>query len=222
MLTLIRKDLLLHKTAFYGYMPVLVVYLAYLASEVSRQNVFITFTGIMVAILPMILIAREDKFGAEAFICSLPVTRRQVVHAKYVMCWSVALVLTMIGLALYSIFGAEGHPTIWRVPSAGRVLLILSLGLGAGLPLALRFGWIGLVGGLVGIQILGVVAYLALETLATDLRLVDVFRGVSNGIDKLHSGLGGPLFLAVVMVVLVIFNLASCRIGVALFERREW
>lgn len=222
MLTLIRKDLLLHKVAFYGYMPVLVIYLAYLAGEVSSLNVFITFSCIMAAILPMVLIAREDKFGAEAFVCSLPVTRRQVVHAKYVMCWSTALVLAVIGLILYSIFAADGRLATWSVSTASRVLLTLSLGLGVALPLSLRFGWIGLIVFLVGCQVLGIVAILLVRTFTTNLRLGDIFNPIWGMIERMHTQLGGPLFFAVVFVMFAIFNLASCRFAVALFERRDF
>ncbi len=222
MLNLIRKDLLLHKTAFYGYMPVLVVYLAYLAGQVSSLNVFITFSCIMAAILPLVLITREDKFGAEAFICSLPVTRRQVVHAKYVLCWSIALILAVIGLVLYSIFAIDGSSAMWSVSTASRVLLTLSLGLGVAIPLSLRFGWIGLIIGLVGTQVLGIVAILFVKTFATGLRLGDVFNSVWVSLEGLHSRLGHPLFLAAVFVILVAFNLASGAIAVRLFERREF
>ena len=221
MLTLIRKDLLLHKTAFYGYMPVLVIYLGYLAGQVSSLNVFITFTCIMAAILPMVLITREDKFGAEAFVCSLPVTRRGVVHAKYVMCWSTSLILTVIGLILYSVFAAEGRPAIWSISTASRVLLTLSLGLGVALPFSLRFGWMGLIVGLIGMQILGIVTLLLVTTFATNLRLSDTFNAVSRFIEGMHSQLGSPLFLAAVIAVVTIFNLTSCQIAVAWFARRE-
>ena len=221
MLTLIRKDMLLHKTAFYGYVPVLVVYLAYLASQLSSRNVFITFACIMAAILPMVLITREDKFGAEAFVCSLPVTRRQVVHAKYVMSWSSALILTIIGLFLYSIFAPEGRVAIWSVSTAGRVLLTLSLGLGVVLPFSLRFGWVGLIAGLVGMQVIGILTLLLVRTFSTNLRIGDAFNAVSGFIERMHSQLGGPLFVAAVIVILTIFNLVSCKTAVALFERRE-
>jgi hypothetical protein len=81
MRTLIRKDLILHKVAFFGFTLVLVIYMGWLASEVSSLNSFITFTCIYAAILPMVFIAREDKCRAGMFLCRLPVTREQLTRA---------------------------------------------------------------------------------------------------------------------------------------------
>ena len=46
MLTLIRKDLLLHKSTFYGFTPAAVVYLGWFASQIDSPNVFATFACI--------------------------------------------------------------------------------------------------------------------------------------------------------------------------------
>ena len=222
MLTLIRKDLLLHKTAFYGFTPVLVIYLIWMASHGESRNAYITFACIFATILPLIFIAREDKFGAEAFVCSLPVTRGQVARAKYLISWGVALIFALIGLVIYSLLAAEGALAIWSVSTAGRVLLSLTLGLGVMLPFLLWFGWTGLIVGLVGTQVLGVVTLLIVKTFTTDLRLSDAFTAVSDFIEGMHSQLGGLLFFAAVIVIFAIFNLVSCKIAVALFERREF
>jgi hypothetical protein len=222
MFALIRKDLLLHKTAFYGYTPVMVIYLAYLASQVSSRGAFIVFSCIMSTILPMVLITREEKFGAEVFVCSLPVTRRQVVHAKYIICWIIAFVLAMMGLVLYSIFAGERSLEIWSVSNASLVFFALSLGLGVALPFSLRFGWTGLIAGLVGMQLIGIILLLIVNNFSTNFRLRDVFVGMSDFIAGIHSQLGDPLFYVAVVIILTIFNLASCKIGTALFERREF
>ena len=222
MLTLIRKDLLLHKTAFFGYTPVMVIYLAYLASQLSSRGAFIVFACIMSTILPMVLITREEKFGAEVFVCSLPVTRRQVVHAKYVMCWITALILVVMGLVLYSIFGGDGRLEIWSVLTASLVLFALSLGLGIALPFSLRFGWTGLIAGLVGLQMIGIISLLIVKNFSIKFRIKDVFIAFSEFIAGIHSQLGDTFFLVTVVIILAIFNLASCKIGAELFERREF
>ena len=221
MLSLIRKDLLLHKMPLYGFMLASVVYLGWFASQIDSPNSYITFVCMIAGVLPMVLIAREDVLRTDAFICSLPVTRRQVVQAKYVISWAMCLVIIVIGLVLYSIFATEECLEIWSLSTAGRVFMTLSLGLGVALPFALRFGWIGLTVFGVGMQILAMVVYLIAKTFVTSLRLPDVFNAISKCIEGLDSRLGDPLFLAAVIVVLAIFNLASCRIAVALFERRE-
>jgi hypothetical protein len=221
MLTLIRKDILLHKTAFYGYLPVVVLYLAYLATQVESRNVFLTFSCIMGAILPMILIAREDKFGAESFICSLPVTRRLVVRAKYGMCWLTALAFVGMGVILYGILAPEQQPATFSCSTAGRVLLLLAVGLGVMLPFTLRFGRAGIMIALVGMQVLGILGLLVAQMFTSRVRLSAVFSTVSEWIESVCTDLGGPLFLATILVFAGISSMASCKVAEALFEGRD-
>jgi ABC-type transport system involved in multi-copper enzyme maturation permease subunit len=222
MLNLIRKDLICHKPALYGYLPVMAIYLSYLAGEVSSRGVFIVFSCIMSAILPMVLITREEKAGAEAFICSLPVTRRQVVCAKYVMCWALTLTLTLMAIVLYSYFAGEEGAEIWQVSTANHVLVILSLVLCFALPFSLRFGFAGLIGGLVGIQVVGILSLLLSKNLKTGISIKDIFLAVSEFIANTHAQLGAVPFFVALFVVLAILNLASCKIGILMFERREF
>lgn len=221
MLTLIRKDLLLHKTVYYGFTPAAVVYLGWFASRIDSPTVFATFACIFACVLPLVLVAREDVYHAEAFVCSLPVTRRQVVHAKYAISWALALILTTIGLVLYWTFASAEQGEIWSVSVANRSLLTLAVGLGAALPFALRFGWLGLTLFGIGMQVLSIVAYFIVSTFATVLPLGDAFAAVADGLAETRSTLGDPLFLAAVAAVLAIFSLASCKIAVTLFERKE-
>ncbi len=218
---LIRKDLILHKAAIFGFTPVLVIYLAWLAGQVSSRNSFITFSCIYAAILPMVFIAREDKCHAGMFLCSLPVTREQLTRAKYLLSWSVALPCALASFVLYSIFGPEAPSAIWNVSAVGRVLLLLTVGLGLMLPFLVRFGWMGLIIGLVGVQILGVVSLHLFRALSPDLRLKDVFNAISRFIDGAQTELGDPLYVLAALSTFALFNLASCKIAAALYERRE-
>lgn len=222
MLALIRKDLLLHKAAFFGFTPVLLIFLAWYARQGDSQNAFVTFACIYAAIMPMVIIAREDKFKAEAFVCSLPVTRREIAQGKYVVSWCVAFTFAVVALVIYSIFAEGRAADVWSIPTAGRVLLTLTVALSIMLPFLLRFGWMGLIVGLVGFQILGIVTLLLFRALKTDLRIGDVFRSVSEFIDSLNVQLGDPLFLLLAAIFLLFCNLASCRIGIALYEQREF
>lgn len=221
MLTLIRKDLLLHKPAYLGFTPAAVIYLGWFASRIDSPVVYATFAGIFACVLPLVLVAREDVYQAEAFVCSLPVTRGQVVHARYIISWSLALVFTVIGLVLYATFASAGSGAIWSVSVANRSLLTLAVGLGVALPFAIRFGWFGLTVFGIGMQLLGIAAYFIVSALASRLPLGDAFAAIAESLAAIQASLGGPLFLAAVASVLVIFNLVSCKIAVTLFARRE-
>ena len=127
----------------------------------------------------------------------------------------------VIGLVLHSVFATEGRGAIWSVSTANRILVTLSVGLGVALPFALRFGWFGLTVLGIGMQVLGIVAYLIVRTFATNLPFRDAFAAVADYLAGTHSRLGGPLSFVAITLVLVLFNLASYKFAVALFERRE-
>lgn len=221
MRALIGKDLVLHRTTLLVAAPALVLYAGMFASFKDLHAVFTVFACIIALVLPMVLIAREDLFCSEAFICSLPVTRRQVVQAKFVISWAISLVLVFVSLGIFSLFASEQLHEIWSITTAYRVLLILSLGLGIALPFALRFGWIGLTVFGVGMQLLLMLGYFIAKTFAPSLRLPDVFSGMSQFIEAMHAWLGESLFMVAALAGLAIFNLASCNIAVALFKRKE-
>ena len=176
---------------------------------------------IYATILPMTLIAREDKFGVDGFICSLPVTRAQVVCARYVVSWGSALACTLAALVLYTIFAAGDSTVVWSSASLGRALLILTGGLSLVLPFMVRFGWMGLLVGLIGAQVLGVAVLLISQLVAPDLRIRDALHGISDFINGWRAHLGGPGFLITTILVLGICNAISCSIAVFLYRRRE-
>jgi len=125
MLNLIRKDLLMHKMGFPIYVPILVGAMILQACRGFSASVNITLACIYGAILPTALLALEDRLRTGTFNCSLPVTRSQIVHAKYAISWVLAAPLTLTGLIVYSFIAAESFWAIWTVPTVGQVLVTL-------------------------------------------------------------------------------------------------
>jgi hypothetical protein len=222
MLALIHKDVLLHKVAYLGFVPILVIFLPWLAYVIDSPAVYASFACTYGSVLPIVLIAREDVFRANSFTCSLPVTRRRVVQARYLISWAIALALTLLGLGLYSIFSTVEPFEAWSVSTAQRVLVTLSLVLGVALPFALRFGWIGLTVLGVGLQLAGIVFLFILKTFSASRWILDGFNAIPNCIEGARSMLGDPVFLVATLAALAIFNLASCEVAVALYKRREF
>lgn len=85
MFNLIRKDLLMHITGFPVYVPMFVGVLALQAWRGFSLSLFIMLACVYGTIGPAVLITLEDRFRSGAFNCSLPVTRSQIVRAKYVV-----------------------------------------------------------------------------------------------------------------------------------------
>ena len=169
MFKLIRKDLLMHKMDFPLYVPIFVGVLVLQAWRGFSPSFFVILACIYGTIFPAILTVLEDKSRAGAFNCSLSVTRVQIVRAKYVISWAIALAVTLVGLVFYSLIAAESLWEIWTMSTVGQALVILSLGLGMTLPVSLRYGFWGFVGGFLGMQILAIVALLVVRVLFPDL-----------------------------------------------------
>ncbi|HJN09249.1 MAG TPA: ABC-2 transporter permease [Pirellulaceae bacterium] len=222
MFKLIRKDLLMHKMDFPLYVPIFVGVLVLQAWRGFSPSFFVILACIYGTIFPAILTVLEDKSRAGAFNCSLSVTRVQIVRAKYVISWAIALAVTLVGLVFYSLIAAESLWEIWTMSTVGQALVILSLGLGMTLPVSLRYGFWGFVGGFLGMQILAIVALLVVRVLFPDLQLVNTFIALSDFIAGTRAQLGAPLFLMTILVASVVFNLVSCQIAVMLFKRKEF
>lgn len=222
MLNLIRKDLLLHKTEFPFWAPLFVGVLALQAWRGFSVSLYITLACVYGTIFPAVLVCLEDKCRAGAFNCSLPVTRRGIVRAKYTISWLLALAVTWVGLVLYSVIAARSLSAIWTVSTVGQALVTLSVGLAITLPVLLRFGWWGFVGGFFGWVTLWVVAFPVARILSPDLRLANSFIAISDFVASTRVQLGAPLFLMTILVAVAALNLLSYEIAVMLFKRREF
>ena len=61
----------------------------------ARAPVFLIFSTLMCAFTPATMLVREDRYKVMALSCSLPVTRRTIVGARYALTGA----LTIVGLA---------------------------------------------------------------------------------------------------------------------------
>src|SRR5512136_771667 len=116
---------------------------------------YIVLTSVMSVFLPVTVIVREGKFHAAALTCSLPVTREEIVRARYGL--SIGL-----GLCLMAVAIAVGLLCPWSRLAAAKLvapqalllaLTMIVLEVALLLPLLLRFGWIGIIVLLIALQV---------------------------------------------------------------------
>ena len=198
------------------------VVLAFQAWRGFSPSFYVTLACTYATIFPAVLVTLEDKSRSGAFNCSLPVTRRQLVRAKYVISWALAILLTLFSLVLYSVIAAESILAIWTMAVVGQALVTLSLGLGATLPVLLRFGFWGFTGAFAATMSLCMLSILVLHALLPDLHLMDSFIAISDFVARTRAQLGTSLFLAAIVVAGGAFNVVSGEIAVMLFKRREF
>jgi len=218
----LRKDLLLNARHLWGILPWF-VWVAYAMSEPDAGRITAVGAGFIGSLMATTIAAREDKLRTSATLASLPVRRRTLVQARYV-------VAIVVGAATYLIVAAMAALLPWSVQRAAElvelktVLLTLTLaGMAIALimPLVIRFGLLGVVVFLAAFQVVGVVLFVAADFFGARSGSRLFFGTVERGIAALHAGLGQPGPIVETAVVVGISVWLSFRLSVFLAERRD-
>jgi hypothetical protein len=200
----------------------------YSGTQVSSARVWLVFASIYASFLAVTLFIREDKFGATGWACTLPVTRRELVLARIIESW--VMVLVALGaMALFAAIvpGSVVSPAELLQPStllisATIVTLILSLMQ----PFTIRFGFLGVMIFLIGMQVLGVVLLTALMALrrsgsVNGRPIADAISTLGSGLASVREALSPTPFALLLLIVLLLTNWLGYRSAVFLFRRRE-
>ena len=228
MLTLLRKDLILNGRVLgwtYGLWSV-----AWLGLPVLRPggdasfNAWAGMVSVACAFLPVMMIAREDKFKAGALACSLPVRRDTIVASRYIGGWLVGLAGAAIAVVAMSILWVAGlsdlaAPTTW-LPLI--VIAPIGIVLAALLPFTLRFGIAGVIGFLIATQLLGIVLLLASAMFGGVDGLGTVIRALEGAVAWALETLGPAGFSAAVVAGALAINVASYRLSAWIYRRRDF
>jgi uncharacterized membrane protein len=180
------------------------------------------FSAFMVAFLPAAMVTREDKFKAMILGCSLPVERRTIVRARFVLSVGMALVgvLGAFLLASFLPFSSlrAGDLFAWGPLMTGLagITLVLSLLL----PFTLRYGMKGILIFLVSAQVLGAVLFAFMQATRSSADKVLVEK-IVGALARLHALVGHTAFNALLVIVLLATLGVSYLVSVRVFERRE-
>ena len=218
----IRKDLLLNGNQFWGLVPWF-VWAAYALGH-EHMGAMTAVSGALIgALMTVSICAREDKFHATAFLASLPVTRRTFLQARYL------LAFVMGAAALVTVAGM-GAVLPWSVQNAAQAFEPKTLLLGATvagvsvavlMPLAIRFGMLGLIGFFAALQVAGVGLLILPAALGMKDVLNGLFRAAERGFISLHGSLDqpGPILETAVIVAVAVWM--SFHVSVFLVERQD-
>jgi len=222
---LIVLDVLYNKRMFLIFGGILVLVYLFYPLLMDEPKVITVFCLFYLGILPAMSLGRMHRFRTATMTCSLPVIRRKVVQSKYM----VSVGFCVAGIVLFLLVMAVNpmlrfpraqvfeHQTICTGIFALAVMMsVLS-------PLILRFGVMGIVIIMVGLQILGTVVLLLASRAGSGFRsaLDATIGGVGGAFAFLRSVMGQPgysLFLVAAGGLLIYLSyLASA----AAFERKE-
>lgn len=211
MLSLIGKDL--RATALYLVLKVLVFGLFVIAALVAGR-VFLVLSCVVAALLVVVAPSLDWSVGADAFVHSLPVSRRDVVRARYATSLLLAGGWLAIAALIAVIFASTvvAHGGAWPVwvalETALTALLYVSVFLAVFLASVFRFGVVG--GGTITTMAMAVLAPVGIRVV-TPADLAAMMRAV--GVVPACAG----VMLATAGIIWI-----SMRISVRGYESREF
>ncbi|OGD27679.1 MAG: hypothetical protein A2Y56_03165 [Candidatus Aminicenantes bacterium RBG_13_63_10] len=223
MRNLILKDLILNKKFLIGIGIFYVIYMGYFGSRINNPRLAIIIGAFMCALIPLMTVTREDKFKAALLTCSLPATRKQIIQARYVLGW---MVMTAVyGLIVPVMVLFPGSRMRWAsvagVPAILAALAFLTLFFAFLMPFLIRFGLVGMFSFLVGLQLLGIAALALQNRGILSFSLKEIILGIRNALQTLNQSLGTPAYVVILLATLILINLASLTLSVALFRRKD-
>jgi hypothetical protein len=217
------KDLLLNRNVLLTSLLMYAILFGVMAAmPESPLREYTVLTSVVVAFLPVMVVTGEDKARAMALTCSLPVTRRTVVRARFILAVLMGGCGVLFALGLASVLPTSTLPAaaLFSLPNLLTGLAVVLLVLSLLLPLTLRFGAKGVILLLVVMQVIGVVLLTVVQVTrsSADVRLLGA---LVSGISGLAGRLGPwPFYALVVLLLAVVINL-SYRISVWTFAHRE-
>ncbi len=217
---LILKDLRLHKRYFLILGILFPLYMGYFGARLDRPGTFVFFGSFMFAIGALMLFTREDRFRSVGFGLSLPATRREVLVSRYVLSWAMMVLFYILSAAVIMVvpgsrLGAAG----FRPGTALAALGLVTLYFGGLMPLTVRFGPVGVMIFIVTLQIFGIAA-MSLRFLTGGIQAFAT--AVKTGLNTAQVALGPTGFTVALIAAIVLLNLASFRLSLRFFERKDY
>jgi hypothetical protein len=218
----VRKDLLLNGKQFWGLVPWF-VWAAYALGQ-QHMGALTAVSGALIgALMTVAMCAREDKFHATAFLASLPVSRHELVWARYLL----ALVVGAVSMAGVAAMSAVLPWSVQNVAEAfePRTLLlgvtVAGVSVAVLMPLAIRFGMLGLIGFFAALQVTGIGLLILPAALGMKDVLNGLFRAAERGVVGLHAALDQPATVLQTALVVAIAVWMSFHVSVFLVERQD-
>jgi len=224
MLRVIKKDLILNRTVILVNAVIFAACLTFFATmdQEMPARLYAGFSSLMLSFLPAVMVTREDKFNAMTLGCSLPVSRKTIVQARFALSGGMAFLGILAAFLLGGFFPTSTFqpedlfawgPVIIGLSGITIVLSIL-------LPITLRFGMQGILIFLVGSQVLGVIMLTLVNVMGSsvDNRAVDTIIGFFV---RAHMTLGATTFNLCLVAFLLSLLSFSYLVSVRVFENRE-
>lgn len=224
---LLMREWILTRRALLAVVGIYLAFEAYFVCRVSSPRQFLIFAAVYASFLTLTLFLREDRFHATAWTCSLPMSRRDLVQARFLGAWLwvagslfLALVLAAVMPGSVVWVAAVLDPaTLLLAATAATVVLALML------PFAIRFGLLGVMIFLVCTQLLGsavlVIAVYSRGRPPSEGIITGGMEALTEGLVAMRGFLSPAVFYLATAAVLIAVNWLGYRLALAMFRRRE-
>jgi hypothetical protein len=228
LLRLLQRDWFLHRRALLTVILIFSAFEVYFVLVANHPRMWLVFTCIYISFFVIVPMTRDDKFRAFAWSRTLPVTRSDLVQARYVSSWVIVGGAFLSALALAAFLpGSKVAPALPLDPRslllAATVITIIFFLL---IPFTIRFGLMGVFIGLAVLQLVGaglfVFASLTASFDAVEGTIAGIFKPPIAAIAAIRSTLPSAAFNLVALLTLILINWVGYRLALALFRRREF
>jgi len=225
---LLARDWILNRRAMSIVLAIFVAFQVYMVLRVSGARAWSVFTCVYACFLTIVPLTREDKFRAGAWARTLPVTRAEIVGARYLGSWLIAAIAYASALALAAALpGSRVEPSLLLDFRA----LLVTASIVSGIlfllvPFTIRYGLIGVMIFLVALQVLGVVmlfAAVATEGMkGIEGAVLAGGRAAGAWLAASREALTPAGFVLAALAALSALNWTGYRFALALYNRREF
>lgn len=225
MLKLMRKDLVLYRSMVPWIAVSIAMNVVILAIERDRSASPLGFGAFIAGFLPVMISGGEERSRTSAFACSLPVRRSRIVLARYLLPFALfpGWMAYCVGL-VWALDGFRLPVDLLRLDVIASALAVQALTVSVTTPLILSLGFIGLVVGLVAVQVLALGVLIVGPRFGLRhgiLAIEDAVRSIGPGLRALRASMGGPAFYLAEFAALAALLALSCTVSCALFRRRD-
>lgn len=208
MSTVMYKDFGVERTTMLVYAGVALLF----GSPLLSMGPPLTLLTVLAVMFTFTTAAREDRYQSHVFINSLPVTRREVVTAQYVFHLAVGTGFIALGCIYEAAFGdTEWIRLVWQGIGAAAFIVCYNAFF---FPL---YYWLGPRFVQIGMRVMFIVLF-AVVPLLYNIGVQSGFWGIPN----LLASMAPMTFYVVLTALVLMLVVASWRVSVWLYERKEF
>lgn len=228
LLRLLQRDWFLHRRALLTVILIFSAFEVYFVLVANHPRMWLVFTCIYISFFVIVPMTRDDKFRAFAWACTLPVTRSDLVKARYVSSWVIVGVGLLSALALAAFLpGSRVAPAL---PLDARSLLlaatVVTIIFVLLIPFTIRYGLMGVFIGLALLQLVGAGLFVFASATgsfdAVEGTIAAAFKPPIAAIAAIRESLPSAAFNVLALVTLVLINWLGYRFAATLIRRREF